>query len=379
MRRLILIISVQFAEIFVQYIYQEPSWPNFFWDIQGVFTKLAEVKRSQGYLLGKMEQLGFDLPSELKILTDTVIKSSEIEGESLNSDQVRSSVARKLGIETEIYVPSDRHVDGAVDIILDAINNSEKEITLERLFSWHHALFPTGYSGLYKIDVGQFRSDLNGSMQVVSGRHGKEKVHYEAPPASNLRNEFAKFLDYTNNSNDDDIIKAAIVHLWFLILHPFDDGNGRIARALTEIFLKRSDQSEFRFYSMTSQLMKCRNQYYEVLEETQKSSLNITNWIIWFLDNLQASILNSTRLTQNTEKIAALWLKNSKISFNDRQRKIISMLHNGFRGNLTSGKWAKICKCSQDTASRDINDLIEKDILEKFGQGRSTHYLLKGF
>ena len=363
----------------MQYIYQEPSWPNFFWNIQGVFTKLAEVKRSQGYLLGKMEQLGFDLPSELKILTDTVIKSSEIEGESLNSDQVRSSVAKKLGIETEIYIPSDRHVDGAVDIILDAINNSEKEITLERLFSWHHALFPTGYSGLYKIDVGQFRSDLNGSMQVVSGRHGKEKVHYEAPPASNLYNEFDKFLDYTNNSSDDDLIKAAIVHLWFLILHPFDDGNGRIARALTEIFLKRSDKSEFRFYSMTSQLMKCRSQYYEVLEATQKSSLNITNWIIWFLDNLQASILNSTQLTQNTEKIAAFWLKNSEIPFNDRQRKIILMLHNGFRGNLTSGKWAKICKCSQDTASRDINDLIEKDILEKSGQGRSTHYLLKGF
>jgi Fic family protein len=216
-------------------------------------------------------------------------------------------------------------------------------------------------------------------MQVVSGRHGKEKVHYEAPPASNLYNEFDKFLDYTNNSSDDDLIKAAIVHLWFLILHPFDDGNGRIARALTEIFLKRSDKSEFRFYSMTSQLMKCRSQYYEVLEATQKSSLNITNWIIWFLDNLQASILNSTQLTQNTEKIAAFWLKNSEISFNDRQRKIILMLHNGFRGNLTSGKWAKICKCSQDTASRDINDLIEKDILEKSGQGRSTHYLLKGF
>ncbi len=326
-----------------------------------------------------MELLGFDLPSELKILTDTVIKSSEIEGESLNSDQVRSSVARKLGIETELSVPSDRHVDGAVDIIFDAINNSEKEVTLERLFSWHHALFPTGYSGMYKIEVGQFRSDLNGPMCVVSGHHGKEKVHYEAPPASNLNEEFDKFLDYTNNSSDDNIIKAAIVHLWFLILHPFDDGNGRIARALTEIFLKRSDQSEFRFYSITSQLMNCRSQYYKVLEATQKGSLDITNWISWFLDNLQTAISNSFQLAQNTEKIAAFWLKISKVSFNDRQRKIISMLHNDFQGNLTSGKWAKICKCSQDTASRDINDLIEKDILEKSGQGRSTHYLLKGF
>lgn len=361
------------------YIYKDPQWPKFFWNVKVVLGNLAEIKRSQGYLLGKMDQLGFDLRSELKILTDTVIKSSEIEGISLNLDQVRSSVARKLGIEMEISVPSDRYVDGAVDIILDAINNYEKEITSERLFSWHHALFSTGYSGLYKIDVGQFRSDSNGLMQVVSGRIGHEKIHYEAPSAALLHNEFSKFLDYANNSADDDLIKAAVVHLWFLILHPFDDGNGRIARALTEIFLKRSDQSQFRFYSMAAQIMKCRRQYYEILEATQKGSLDITNWLVWFLDNIQAAILSSIELTQNTEKIAAFWLKNSEISFNDRQRKIISMLLNDFRGNLTSGKWAKICKCSQDTASRDINDMIEKNILEKSGQGRSTHYLLKDF
>lgn len=361
------------------YIYKNHQWPKFFWKVEAVLNNLAEVKKAQGYLLGKMEQLGFDLPLELEILTDTVIKSSEIEGVSLNLNQVRSSVARKLGIEPEISVPSDRHVDGAVDIILDAINNYEKEITSERIFSWHHALFPTGYSGLYKIDVGQFRSDSNGPMQVVSGRIGREKVHYEAPPAALLHNEFSKFLDYANNSADDDLIKAAVVHLWFLILHPLDDGNGRIARALTEIFLKRSDQSRYRFYSMAAQIMKCRRQYYEILEATQKGSLDITNWLVWFLDNLQAAISNSTELTQKTEKIAAFWLKNAKISFNDRQRKIISMLLNDFHGNLSSGKWAKICKCSQDTASRDINDLIEKNILEKSGQGRSTHYLLKEF
>ncbi len=279
-----------FAEIGLVYIYKNHQWPKFFWKVEVVLNSLAEVKKAQGYLLGKMDQLGFDLPSELEILTDTVIKSSEIEGVSLNLDQVRSSVARKLGIETEISVLSDRHIDGAVDIILDAINNYEKEITLERLFSWHYALFPTGYSGLYKIDVGQFQSDSSGPMQVVSGYVGREKVHYEAPPAALLHNEFSKFLDYANNSADDDLIKAAVVHLWFLILHPFDDGNGRIARALTEIFLKRSDQSRFRFYSMASQIMKCRRRYYEILETTQKGSLDITNWLVWFLNNLQEAI-----------------------------------------------------------------------------------------
>lgn len=364
----------------MKYIYQNNDWPNFFWDKERIFQLLSEIKKSQGYLLGQMSQIGFSIKNQtlLQILTESIVKSSEIEGDLLNIDHVRSSVARRLGIDSEPNFPVNKNIDGAVDIMIDSIKNRNKIMTKERLFGWQAALFSTGYSGIYKIEIGQYRTDAHGIMQVIYGYIGAEKIHYEAPAAEYLEKEMANFLQYVNqNDNTDLLIKAAIVHLWFATLHPFEDGNGRIARALTEMFLAKSDDCDFRFYSLTSQIMKHRKEYYDILESTQKNSMDITSWICWFLKTLHLAIQASNLILSKVLKISEFWMKHTHIIFNLRQKKVLNKFLDNFNGKLTSTKWAKICNCSQDTASRDINDLLGKGVLEKIGHAKNTHYILK--
>ena len=332
----------------------------------------------QGRLMGKMESLGFELRTEavLETITLDVLKSSEIEGEMLNRAQVRSSIARRLGIDISGLVASDRNVDGIVDLMLDATQQCTKDLTSGRLSDWHSALFPTGRSGMHKITVGDWRKDSNGPMQVVSGVMGKEKVHFQAPDASKLHHEMSAFIDWFNKEEKlDPVIKAGIAHLWFITIHPFDDGNGRIARALADMLLARSDGSPQRFYSMSAQIRFERKGYYDILERTQKGTLDITEWLKWFL-NCLLNALNSTDII--LAKIlykAEFWNKYASQALNERQKQLLNRLLDGFKGKLTSSKWAKIAKCSADTALRDIQDLIIKGILRKESAGgRSTHY-----
>ena len=328
-----------------------------------------------------MGALGFELRNEanLEILTQEIIKSTEIEGEILDREQVRSSIARRLGLDISGSVYSEHHVDGIVDLMIDATKNFEKDLNKERLFSWHSALFPSGQSGMYKIIAGQWRDDSTGPMQVVSGALGKEKVHFQAPPATLIENEMRLFVDWFNlEQNTDLVLKAAIAHLWFVTIHPFEDGNGRISRALSDMLLARSDEQSYRFYSMSAQIRKERNSYYDILEKTQKGSLDITMWLEWFLNCLLHAIENSEKILEKIIKKHYFWVKHSRVSLNDRQRKILNMLLDDFHGVLNTTKWAKIGKCSQDSALRDIQYLIEKEILIKSEQGgRSTNYILK--
>ena len=364
----------------MKYIYQNTDWHSFRWYGEKIQNLLLEIKKSQGYLLGKMDSLGFDVKNNalLQVLTENIIKSSEIEGQILDKHLVRSSIARRLGIDIGGETPVSRDIEGVVEMMLDATQNYSSNMTKERLIGWHAALFPTGFSGMYKINVGNYRNDELGPMQVISGYAGKEKIHYEAPSALILENEMNEFLNYINTNNEyDSLIKAGIVHLWFVILHPFDDGNGRIARALTDMILARSDDSKFRFYSMSSQIQKNRKSYYEVLEKTQKGSMDITNWLLWFLENLLIAIQSSGEITDKVLQKAEFWQKNSNLVFNERQIKVLNRFMDNFEGNLTTTKWAKMCNCSQDTASLDINDLIAKKIMKKVGKGRATHYLLR--
>ena len=361
------------------YIWQNPEYPNFTYDKTIILKLLAEVKLKQGYLLGKMAGIGFKNNNKalLNVLAEDVIKSSEIEGLKLNKEQVRSSIAKKLGLDTSVDIFIDRSIEGIVDMMLDATQNYDKELTEERLLGWQSAMFPCGFSGLYKIITGAYRDDKNGPMQVVSGAIGHEKVHYEAPPAASLKSEMHALTNYINNEKDTDlIIKAGIVHLWFVIIHPFEDGNGRIARALTDMLLARSENSSNRFYSMSSQIKKMRKSYYEALQITQSNSVDITEWLKWFLENLLCAIENSEELLKNVWRKAEFWQRHKDIILNERQQTILNKLFDNFEGNLTTSKWAKICNCSQDTASRDIADLVQKGILEKTGDGRATHYLL---
>jgi len=362
----------------MQYIYQNPDWHSFVWNGEKIQNLLFEIKKSQGFLLGKMDSLGFEVQNNayLQVLTENIIKSSEIEGEVLDRHSVCSSVARKIGIDIGGETNSSRHIDGVVEMMLDATQNFGTPMTKERIIGWHASLFPTGYSGMYKIKVGQYRDDELGPMQVISGSISKEKVHYEAPKAEILDLEMADLIEYINNDATDNLIKAGIVHLWFVILHPFDDGNGRIARALTDMLLARSDENKFRFYSMSSQIQKNRKGYYDILEKTQQSSMDITNWLVWFLENLLKAINSSDEILTNVIKRSEFWLKHSETVFNERQKKVLNRFMDNFEGNLTSTKWAKMCNCSQDTASNDINDLLAKKILKKVGNGRSTHYKL---
>jgi len=364
------------------FIHQQVNWPNFTWENDDIINLLSQARNLQGRLIGKMESLGFDLINEaiLDTLTLDVIKSSEIEGEYLNPEQVRSSIARRLGMEIVGSVESDRNIDGVVEMMLDATQNCFKLLTAERLFDWHAALFPTGRSGMYRITVADWRKDTNGPMQVVSGAMGKEKVHFQAPDSSLVEKEMNLFLDWFNNNQKIDLVlKAAIAHLWFVTIHPFDDGNGRMARALTDTLLAQSDKSNQRFYSMSAQIRIERKEYYEMLEKTQKGNLDITEWIKWFLNCLINALKSTDSVLVRVLFKADFWVKHSKTLINERQKKLLNRLLDGFDGKLTSSKWAKIAKCSKDTAIRDINDLIYKDILQKEAAGgRSTNYELKG-
>lgn len=363
------------------FIHQNNHWPHFTWNNDEIVNLLSEARNLQGRLIGKMESLGFDLRNEalLDTLTLDVLKSSEIEGEYLDPAQVRSSIARKLGMEIAGSVESDRNVDGVVDMMLDATQNCFKPLTSKRLFNWHAALFPTGRSGMYEITVAGWRKDTTGPMQVVSGAIGKEKVHFQAPDSSLVENEMTLFLDWFNtNSAIDLVLKAGIAHLWFVTIHPFEDGNGRITRALTDMLLAQSDNTNQRFYSMSAQIRIERKGYYEILETTQKGDLDITAWIQWFLNCLINALKSTESVLGRVLFKSTFWSLHVKTTLNERQKKLLNKLLDGFDGKLTSSKWAKIAKCSRDTAIRDINDLIDKNILLKEpAGGRSTNYELK--
>lgn len=359
------------------YIHQLKNWPHLQWNEQAFISLLSEVSNLQGKLMGKVELLGFQLKDEanLETLIQDVLQTSEIEGEILNPELVRSSIATRLGLEHSGLENTNRNVEGIVELMLDATQNSNKNLTSERLFGWHGALFPTGRSGLYKIEVGQWRT---GAMQVVSGGMGKETIHYEAPNATVLITEMNQFITWFNEEQHLDLLlKAAIAHLWFLTIHPFDDGNGRIARALTDMLLSKADGVNQRFYSMSTEINKQKKSYYTILERTQKGDLEITNWIIWFLECLKNSIIHSSAIVDKVVKKHQFWANNTHLISNERQQKMLNILLDNFEGNLNSSKWAKITKTSPDTALRDINDLVTKGILTKAESGgRSTHYIL---
>ncbi|KAA3596816.1 MAG: Fic family protein [Calditrichaeota bacterium] len=362
------------------YIYEENDWPNFTWDSKKLLSLLAETRNLQGKLIGKMQSLGFELQNQavLKTLTLDVLKTTEIEGEILNPEQVRSSLAKRLGIEISGLTPSDRNVDGVVDLMLDATQNFAKPLSKKRLFGWHSGLFPTGHSSIFKILVGKWRDDSKGPMQVVSGAMGKEKVHFQAPNASTLETEMKNFISWFNKKDEIDLVlKAGIAHLWFVTIHPFEDGNGRIARALADLLLARADGIPQRFYSLSSQIQKERKKYYEILEKTQKGNLEITEWLEWFLNCFLNSLKASEEVLSKVIFKHNFWNENATKVQNERQKLMLNKLLDGFEGKLTSSKWAKIAKCSPDTALRDIQDLVSKNILQKTNEGgRSTNYEL---
>ena len=364
------------------YIHQLRDWPHFKWDDQKLLELLAGVRHRQGKLLGNMQGLGFDLQNEatLQTITLDVLKSSEIEGEILNSDQVRSSIARRLGMDIAGLISSDRQVDGVVEMMLDATQNHKNVLTEDRMLGWHAALFPTGRSGMHKIVVGAWRDNAKDDpMQVVSGHMGRH-VHYQAPDADLLPDEMMAFSKWFNEENNiDSVIKAAIAHLWLLTIHPFDDGNGRIARAIADLQLARSDDSNRRFYSMSAQIRKERNAYYNLLEKTQKDTLDITDWLEWFLNCLDRALSATDETLAVVLQKARFWETHAAQAFNDRQKIMLNILLDAaFEGKLTSSKWAMIAKCSSDTALRDINDLLSRDMLRKDDAGgRSTSYSLK--
>lgn len=376
----------------MKYIHQLDIWPHFTWSNERIAPVLGAVRNRQGRLIGRMEALGFPSRSQavLETLTLEVVKNSEIEGEFLDPRQVRSSIARRLGMDIAGLVPSDRYVDGVVDMMLDATQKFDAQLTQDRLSGWHAALFPTGRSGMHKIIVGAWRDDRYGPMLVVSGPVGRERVHYEAPEATRLNGEMKQFLTWFNapgkgeKRDPDPVIKSALAHLWFVTLHPFDDGNGRIARAIADMQLARADNSRERFYSMSAQIRRERNAYYGILEKTQKGTLvtqagiDITSWLEWYLGCLNQAFDMTENTLDAVFKKARFWQSQPAGSINKRQEKIINMLFDRFEGKLTSSRWAKITTCSHDTALRDILDLIEKGILVKdSGGGRSTSYSLQ--
>lgn len=364
-----------------KYIYQLAGWPSLTWDDKLIAPLLTETRHRQGRLLGRMEGLGFGLQEEanLSTLALDVLKSSEIEGEVLNAEEVRSSIARRLGIETDHDKHVSRDVEGVVEMVMDAVASFQERLTSEKLFGWHSALFPTGRSGMYTIVVGKWRdNDPTDPMQVVSGPMGKERVHFEAPPSAHVPEMMDQFLYWLNQPLAiDPVLKAAIAHLWFVTIHPFDDGNGRIGRAIMDRQLAVADGSSKRFYSMSSQILKERKDYYIQLEEAQKGTLDITAYLNWFLSCLDRAILNTDEVLNIILNKSQFWKQHAAVPLNPRQIKVVNRLLDGFDGKLTSSKWAKICKCSQDTALRDITRLIELGMLEKMDSGgRSSNYEL---
>ena len=363
-----------------KYIWQASDWPNWYFDLGALAGPMAEVSRAQGLLMGRLADVGMALRDQasLAALTEDVVKTSEIEGEQLNVESVRSSIARRLGVDIGALAPVDRHVEGVVEMVLDATANCHAPVSRERLFGWHAALFPTGYSGLSKIKVGAWRDDASGPMQVVSGPIGRQRVHFEAPPADRLELETSRFLDWVNGApNEPSLLKAGLGHLWFVTLHPFDDGNGRIARAIGDLLLARADGSPQRFYSLSAQIQRERKAYYDILERTQKRSMDVTEWLVWFLDTLHRAVDQAQHTLDAVLTKARFWQRWATMPLNERQVKLLNKLLDGFEGKLTSSKWAAIAKCSPDTALRDINDLLARGVLRKTDAGgRSTSYEL---
>lgn len=360
-----------------KYIYQSEKWPNFTWNDTEILEVLGKIRHLQGKVFGFMEAYGFTVRDEalLSTLVLDVLKSSEIEGEILNYEQVRSSIARQLGIEYAEMVHADRNVEGVVEMMLDATQNYKNELTRDRLFGWQAALFPTGWSGLHRIETGTYRT---GEMQVVSGAMGKEKIYFEAPPATTIPQEMTAFLNWFNEENKLDLVlKAAIAHFWFIIIHPFDDGNGRIARALSDLMLARSEASSLRFYSLSNQILIDKKNYYEILQKIQHSDGDITKWLLWFFNSLYKALETAQETAKKVRFKSEFWEKHLETEINTRQRYMLNKILDGFEGKLKSSKWAKMCKCSADTALRDIKDLMDKNILkQEESGGRSTNYEL---
>lgn len=360
------------------YIWQQSDWPDFRWDAEALLEPMSRLSQLHGLLNGKMSMLGFNEKSRslMSAMTDELISSSEIEGVILNPNSVRSSIARRLGIEDDGLLVEDHYVEGLVDVMLDAVNNCREPLTAERLFGWHAALFPLGRSGMHHITVADWRKGEE-PMQVVSGAFGHEKIHYEAPPSADVAAEMERLIDWCNNAVQSPFIMAAVAHLWFVTIHPFDDGNGRLSRTLADMLLARLDVDSARYYSMSAEINRNKKAYYEILEKTQKGDLDITEWLLWFFYCLENAITRASSIIDRTLKKSAYWDKFRNTDINERQRKVINRLWDGFEGKLTSSKWAKICSCSQDTALRDINDLIAKGMLRNSGEGgRSANYLL---
>lgn len=362
------------------YTWQANDWPNWRFDLTALAEPIAKVSRAQGMLAGRLADVGMALRNQasLAVLTEDVVKTSEIEGDNLDAGSVRSSLARRLGVDIGALAPVDRHIEGVVDMVLDATANCREPMSRERLFGWHAALFPTGYSGLAKIKVGGWRDDAGGPMQVVSGAVGRQRVHFEAPPADRLEAETSRFLDWMNGPpNEPLLLKAGLAHLWFVTLHPFDDGNGRIARAIGDLLLARADGSPQRFYSLSAQIQRERAAYYDILERTQKRSMDVTEWLAWFLDVLHRAVNQAQATLDAVLTKARFWQRWASSPLNERQVKLLNRLLDGFEGKLTSSKWAAIAKCSPDTALRDINDLLARGVLRKSDAGgRSTGYTL---
>ncbi len=362
------------------YVHQLKDWPKFLWDKANLAEPLAEIRHRQGLLLGRMGSLGFETRAEAALysLTEEVLKSSAIEGAVLDKDQVRSSIARRLGMDLGATPFADREVEGVVEMMLDATQSYAEPLTPDRLFGWQAALFPAGRSGMHRITTGAWRTPDADPMQVVSGPTGRERVHYEAPDAGRLPEEMRGFLAWFNGDERmDAVLKAAIAHLWFVTIHPFEDGNGRIARAIAEMALARSEKSPQRFYSMSAQIRTERKTYYDVLERTQKGTLDIMEWLGWFLGCLGRAFEDAEQILGSVLAKARFWETHAGGPFNERQRKVLNLLLDGFEGKLTSSKWATLGKCSQDTASRDIGDLVKRGILVKEAAGgRSTSYSL---
>lgn len=362
------------------YIWQSGDWPAWRYDLAVVTQPLAEASRAQGRLVGRLADVGMVLRDQASLvtLTEDVVETSAIEGERLDAGAVRSSIARRLGVDIGALAPVDRHVEGVVAMVLDANANCSAAVTRDRLFGWHAALFPTGYSGLHRINVGGWRDDANGPMQVVSGPLGRQRVHFEAPPADRLERDMGRFLDWANDIPDEPaLIKAGLAHLWLVTLHPFDDGNGRIARAVGDLFLARADGSPQRFYSLSAQIQRERRAYYDILERTQKASMDVTAWLAWFLGTLHRAVEHAQHTLDDVLAKSRFWQCWATTPLNERQVTLLNRLLDGLDSKLTSRKWASIAKCSPDTALRDITDLIARGVLRKSeAGGRSTSYEL---